>query len=197
MIVFVYNSTKVTRLTLLRSCCLQNKMQTGKHIFLLGFMGCGKSYWGKLLAQHLGLPFLDLDDFIEEKLEKSIAQIFNEMGENGFREMETEALRLAISYPPAVIACGGGTPCFGENMVWMNETGITIYIKTEPALLTSRLKGEQNKRPLLANVNDEGMENFIETKLLEREDCYSEAHIILNQTADSQRFWRMLINSVA
>jgi len=96
-----------------------------RRFYLIGFMGSGKSFLGRRLANALQLPFLDLDDYLEEWSGRSIPRIFEESGEEAFRKLESEALRDTARLPSAVIACGGGTPCFGDNMAWMNAHGIT------------------------------------------------------------------------
>jgi shikimate kinase len=158
-----------------------NYMQTRQHLFLIGFMGCGKTYWGQLLAQKTGLPFLDLDDCISKYSGQSIARIFSKKGESAFREIERDTLLNLADLPPSIIATGGGTPCFFDNMTWMNTMGTTIYLKTPPTLLAKRLSHEKGFRPLLAGVSERDLEGFIEKKLAKREPFYLRAKVILEQ----------------
>lgn len=159
----------------------QNDMQNRQHLFLLGFMGCGKSYWGRLLAEKLGRPFLDLDDWITGIAGLSIPEIFEKKGEFAFRAMEREALKSLAEIPPSVIATGGGTPCFFDNMEQMNAWGTTIYLKTPPTLLADRLRHEKGIRPLLSGVKEEDLQHFIQRKVEEREPFYLRAKVVLEQ----------------
>lgn len=167
-------------------------MQTRQHLFLIGFMGCGKTYWGKLLAHQTGLPFLDLDDLIVQRSGQSIAQIFTEQGEPGFRALEQKLLQTLDELPASVIATGGGTPCFFDNMDWMNSVGTTVYLKTTPTLLAGRLRLEKEYRPLLAGVSVDDLETFIKKKVMEREPDYLRAKVILEQSEDAGDFLEKL-----
>jgi shikimate kinase len=161
-------------------------MQTPRHIYLIGFMGCGKSYWGKLLAQAMDLPFYDLDELITQMVGKSIPHIFQESGESGFRLLETRALQMInILDQSTIIATGGGTPCFSNHMALMKNTGLVIYLKASPKLLTTRLKQEKQNRPLLAEVSDEQLEAVIRQKLEQRNECYQQADHILEQDSNA------------
>jgi len=163
-------------------------MQTRKHLFLIGFMGCGKTYWGKILALQSGLPFLDLDELIVERSGQSISQIFTQQGESGFRMLEQAVLKTLQDMPVSIIATGGGTPCFFDNMDWMNAIGTTIYLKTSPALLAERLRSETEFRPLLSGVSVDELEAFIKMKVMEREPDYLRAKMILEQSEDELDF---------
>ena len=110
--------------------------------FLIGFMGSGKTYVGKRLANELDIPFYDLDEYIEEKEGKKISEIFNEKGEEYFRQVERMCLRDFGIIGDAVIACGGGTPCFFDNMEWINKTGTSIYLQTPVKIIVDRLLKE-------------------------------------------------------
>ena len=123
-------------------------------LYLTGFMGSGKSLIGKKLAEKLQFKFLDLDTAIEEYAGKSVAEIFVEKGEAAFREMEQKMVRQTDKLQNTIIATGGGTPCFYENMDWMNKHGLTIFLEVSPEILAQRLKGEKQKRPLLAGKNE-------------------------------------------
>jgi len=166
-------------------------MQTKRHCFLIGFMGCGKSYWGKRLADRLNLPFIDLDDFIVAQSGKNMVDIFAEKGESGFRTVEKQALHALATFDTAIVATGGGTPCFFDNMVWMNQIGTTIYLKASPTLLADRLQHEKEFRPLLATIPDLELERFIEKKVAERSAFYSQAIIVMdpNQHHILYEYW--------
>jgi len=148
-------------------------------IFLLGYMGCGKSTKAKHLANRLDCTAIDLDAEIVDKSGKTIAEYFEAFGEDGFRQYESEMLRT-FNYPSrCVIATGGGLPCFFDNMDWMNLNGVTVYLKMEPEALVSRLHNRQ-KRPLIKDLNDDELLDFIKIKLQEREPFYTKAKIIVN-----------------
>ena len=155
-------------------------MQFDRHLFLIGFMGSGKSYWGRRLADAWQMPFVDLDERIVAEQGKSIPEIFQEQGEAAFREMERAALHALAQFPPAIVATGGGTPCFFDNMDWMNSRGLTIYLKASPALLAARLLPEKKRRPLLANIPDSALEAFIAQKLEERMPFYNLAQKVVD-----------------
>ncbi len=150
-----------------------------KPVFLLGFMGSGKTYWGGQWARQTSLPFIDLDRVIEQKLQASISNIFETKGEDFFREAEAAALR-EISTEPAVVACGGGTPCFFDNMGWMNERGTTIYLKATPAYLFQNISAEPFVRPLLKNMNSNEILFYIQHKVEERENFYMQAKLVVD-----------------
>ena len=141
-------------------------------IFLIGFMGAGKSYKGRRLAKRLDIPFIDLDKQIEDKAQKSINRIFEEEGEAAFRKLEQETLHEMQQYENAIIATGGGVPCFFDNMGWMNKNGLTIYLKASPALLTKHLLPKMAHRPLLKGFNETQLKNFIADRLSERDIFY-------------------------
>ncbi len=159
-------------------------------IFLIGFMGCGKSTMGKKLAAKLDYAFIDLDHQIEHKIGTSITEYFAEHGEAAFRELESKTLKT-FSYPEnAVVATGGGAPCFFDNMEWMNANGLSMYISMSAAALAKRLEGGKEKRPLLRNLNEAEMIEFIQGKLSEREMFYKQASLTVNGialTADTMK----------
>ena len=148
-------------------------------IFLIGFMGSGKTYWGKIWAQKKGFDFYDLDEIIEQSEKKSIAEIFEKAGEEYFRKIETVALHQFSKIENAVISCGGGAACFNDNMAWMNEHGITVYLTATPQYILARVKEEKDKRPLINKLNEAELLFFVEQKLKERESFYNQAKIIL------------------
>ena len=148
-------------------------------IFLVGYMGCGKSTKAKQLAHRLDYPVIDLDTEIVNKSGKTIAEFFEAFGEKGFRDYESEMLKT-YNYPEnCVVATGGGLPCFFDNMDWMNAHGETIYLEMEPAQLVSRLHNRQ-KRPLIKDMDDEQLLEFIKVKLEERNPFYRKSKIIIN-----------------
>ncbi|HEX7366850.1 MAG TPA: shikimate kinase [Pelobium sp.] len=150
-----------------------------KKIFLIGFMGCGKSKLGKAVASKLQLPFLDLDDLVEAKNQMSIPEMFSAFGEQGFRELEKQTLQEAAIANDAIIATGGGAPCFFDNMEWMNNNGLTIFIDTPVKVLADRLINARVERPLVKGKSYEELVDFIEMKLQERRPFYKQAQIIL------------------
>jgi len=151
-------------------------------IFLIGFMGSGKTHWGKLWAVKSGMQFVDLDDIIEQQEGKTITQIFEQNGEAYFRQAETDTLKTFFKRSNCIIACGGGTPCFNNNMQWMNENGTTVYLSASAEDILKRVITEQGKRPLIKDFSPEELKDFIENKLKEREPFYSQAKIILPVT---------------
>jgi shikimate kinase len=149
-------------------------------LFLIGFMGSGKTYWGKLWAGRSGLDFYDLDDIVEEEQEKTIAEIFAEDGEDHFRNLETNTLRSLSNKNNIIVACGGGTPCYNNNVTWMNENGTCVYLKSTPTNILKRLVSEKEKRPLIKNLQGDELLFFLTEKIKEREIFYTQAKIILN-----------------
>lgn len=152
---------------------------SGGSVFLIGFMGSGKTYWGKIWAEKNGLDFYDLDEIIEAKEGKSIAAIFEKEGENYFRKKEREALHTFSEKDRCIIACGGGTACFNDNIQWMNKQGTPVYLSATPTDILNRVIEEKDKRPLINKLNEAELLFFIEQKLKEREPFYNQAKIIL------------------
>ena len=149
-------------------------------IFLLGYMGTGKTYWGKLWANQHGLEFYDLDHEIERNEGMTIREIFEKSGENFFREKEREALLQFADKDDFILSTGGGTPCFFDNMQWMNEKGITIYLNTSVAQLAERLSKEKAHRPLIQNLSDKELISFIENNINKRNMFYTQSNVILD-----------------
>ncbi len=143
-------------------------------------MGSGKSHWGKIWAAEYKLGFVDLDEAIETEEGKSVVDIFESKGEEYFRDLEAKKLRDMGSLKNTIIACGGGAPCFKDNMPWMNENGITVYISATPDEILRRLAKGQEQRPLIKKLNQAELLFFIEQKLKERESFYKQANIILD-----------------
>jgi shikimate kinase len=144
-------------------------------IFLLGYMGSGKTTIGKRLAKKLNVAFIDLDAFIENRYRKAISEIFAEKGETGFREIEKIVLHEVAQFEKVVISTGGGTPCFFDNMNVMNESGLTIYLKTSVEKLTKRLSASKEKRPIIKDKKTEELKTFISENLDKRELFYNRA----------------------
>ncbi len=152
-----------------------------KKLFLVGFMGSGKSTLGKSLARQLKRPFLDLDQYLEEKTGKSVPELFATLGEDRFRELEAESLReLDGMDDKLVVACGGGTPCYHGNMDWINEHGLSFYLKATPRFLLSRLNLSEGPRPLIDPVPEEKREAFIRDLLSEREQYYAKSRFVID-----------------
>jgi len=144
-------------------------------IYLIGYMGSGKSHLGWKLANHLGVQFVDMDNYIEERNCKSIPQIFAEEGEPEFRKKERKALEELSEFTDLVIATGGGAPCFFDNIDLMNETGNTIYLNIDPAILADRLLKSKTERPLIKGKSREELVAFIDETLKKRDVFYSQA----------------------
>lgn len=149
-------------------------------LFIVGMMGSGKSYWSKILAKQLHLNCYDLDSIIEKNCNLKINQIFEQFGELYFRQEETNALKTFANENNFVVATGGGTPCFKNNMHWMNEHGITIWIDDPIETLVSRLIKEKEHRPLIKRLNDSELYDFLLQKLQERTPFYSQAKYKVN-----------------
>jgi shikimate kinase len=147
-------------------------------IFLIGFMGAGKTHWGRLLSQKLRIPFFDLDEQVESHAGKSIQEIFEQDGEENFRLHEKDALHIITeSHDSFVMACGGGSPCYFNNIDYMNQSGTTIWINTPLEVLYTRLLAEKNQRPLISKLTDEQLHNFIHKKFGDRRIYYEQASI--------------------
>lgn len=149
-------------------------------IFLIGYMGAGKTTLGKAFARALGLTFVDLDWYIEERFHKSIRQLFAERGEEGFRELEKRMLHEAGDFEDVVISVGGGTPCFFDNMEYMNEAGETVFLDVNLQVLFRRLKVAKQQRPLLDGKTDEELMAFIQEALDKRLPFYTKAKHTFN-----------------
>ena len=149
-------------------------------IIVVGYMGSGKTTVGKALSKDLGIPFYDLDWYIESRMRKTVAQIFAERGEEGFRKIEHNMLHEVAEFENVIISCGGGTPCFFDNMDYMNGQGETVYLQASPDVLYNHLKMGKTERPLLKNKTPEEMQVFIAEQLEKREPYYSKAKHTLN-----------------
>ena len=149
-------------------------------IFLIGYMGSGKTTLGKAFARTLGLEFIDLDWYIEGRFHKSVSQIFAEKGERGFRKTERKMLHEVGEFEDVVVAAGGGTPCFFDNIDYMNKAGQTVFLDVPTEVLFRRLKVGKAKRPLLAGKSDDQLVNTITTALAKRLPYYEKASYRLN-----------------
>lgn len=150
-----------------------------QRIILVGYMGSGKTIIGRVLAQRINLPFYDLDWYIEQRMRQSVQEIFQERGEEGFRRIEHNMLHEVAEFENIVLSCGGGTPCFFNNMDYLNTQGETIYLKASPEVLHSHLLIGKTVRPLIVNKTTEELHHFIEEQLEKREIYYNKArHII-------------------
>jgi len=149
-------------------------------IFLLGFMGAGKTTIGLILSKKLNWSFIDVDLFIENRFHKTIVEIFDEKGENGFREIERRVLQEISGFEKIVVSTGGGLPCFFDNMELMNKSGITIYLKSNTSDLIKRMCFDKQKRPLIRDKSKEEIRDFVEINLIKREQFYKRAEIVFD-----------------
>lgn len=152
-----------------------------KPIFLVGFMGSGKTTWGKKIAHAMQLPFVDLDHEIVAQIGMSIPEYFEKYGEQAFRELENEFLKKQENRN-AIISTGGGTPCYFDNMEWINANGISLYLYHTPKSLYARLsQSDVNKRPVLKGLQGDDLLAFIEQKLDERAPFYDQSQLKIEQ----------------
>lgn len=151
-----------------------------KRIFLIGYMGSGKTTLGKAYARAMQLQFIDLDWYIEERFHKTVQELFEERKEDGFREIERNMLHEVAEFEDVIIACGGGTPCFFDNMEYMNGKGETVFLDVSPEVLFRRLKIAKSKRPLLMDKSDEELMDVIQNALRVRIPFYSQAKYVFN-----------------
>lgn len=151
-----------------------------KRIVLIGYMGAGKTTVGRQLALDLGLNFYDLDWYIEMRYHTTVAQIFAEKGEEGFREIERNMLHEVAEFEDVVLSCGGGTPCFFDNMEYLNTLAETVYLKCAPEVLAMHLKMGKVERPLIKGKSNEELLAYIKESLAKREPYYSKAKHVLD-----------------
>ena len=149
-------------------------------IFLIGFMGSGKTHWGRLLSQKLSLPFFDLDEQVVNEENKTITEIFAQEGEEYFRLKEKEVLHIITeSHSTFVMSCGGGAPCYFNNIEYMNKAGTTVWINASIDTLFKRLLKEKEQRPLLRELSDDQLKMFIKKKFSDRKIYYEQADMIV------------------
>lgn len=156
----------------------ENTNYNAGRIFLVGYMGCGKTTLGKKLAARLNCPFIDLDHVLEAQEGISIADYFAAHGEAAFRQLESSVLKNTAYPHKAVVSTGGGLPCFFDHMDWMKAYGQVVYIKLNAKVLAGRLENNKDDRPILRHKHGDELIAFIDEKLSEREPFYSQANII-------------------
>ena len=154
-------------------------------IYLIGFMGSGKTHIGKKLSERFEMPFVDLDEYIETREHLSIAELFELSGEEEYRNLEKLSLR-ELEDDELIIACGGGTPCFNDNMSWINEDGVSIYLEMTAEHLYKRLKPVKSQRPLLKDIPDEKLLDFIYELLSVRKNYYVLANFKVDVSVDDE-----------
>ena len=155
-------------------------MTNKNKIFLIGFMGSGKSTLGKSLAIKLNKSFFDLDEEIEKHEGKTISAIFKQHSEVHFRKLEKELLaKITTENEDFVMALGGGTPCFYDNMTFINKNGHSIYLKYNTEVLLSRLINAKEERPLIKDKTENQLTNFIDEKLAQREKYYKKSKVVV------------------
>jgi shikimate kinase len=165
-------------------------------VYLVGFMGSGKSFIGQQLATLLEYLFVDTDNLIENTEGSSVAELFEKIGETAFRKIESDRLKGLSKWDNIIVATGGGAPCFYDNMQFINDSGITVYLKTNPQLLLKRLLPEIDKRPLLKGKTEAELLSFIESKVAEREAFYGQADIIIHQEDNEQNIVQDILKAI-
>ena len=151
-----------------------------RRIILIGYMGSGKTTVGKALSKETGMMFYDLDWYIESRMRKTVSQIFAEKGEEAFRKIEYNMLHEVAEFEDVIISCGGGTPCFFDNMDYLNQQGDVVYLKATPETLYKHLLMAKVERPLLKDKSPEELIAYITDHLKERAPFYEKAHYTLN-----------------
>ncbi len=165
-------------------------------IFLVGYMGSGKTTLGRRLARQAGLSFLDLDKYIEERHCRTVQQLFAEEGEELFRRYERKALEEVSQFSDVVVATGGGAPCFFDNMELMNRTGITLFLDIPPAVMAARLIRSRTERPLIKGKSPEELRRFITETLERRRPFYQMArHTITRPETSTEEIMKLITPS--
>jgi shikimate kinase len=149
-------------------------------IFVIGFMGSGKTTWGRMIAEKMGMIFYDLDDMIEKRVNLKINNIFEKKGESYFRKIEAVALRELYVQDNFVLACGGGTPCYYDNMSFINSQGVSVWMNTPKQVMATRLLEEAENRPLIRNLSPTKLQELIDDKLEERLQYYNQAQLVID-----------------
>ena len=151
-----------------------------RRIILIGYMGSGKTTVGKALSKETGMMFYDLDWYIESRMRKTVAQIFAEKGEEGFRKIEHNMLHEVAEFENVIISCGGGTPCFFDNIDYINQQGEVFYLKATPEVLYRHLLMGKVERPLIKNKTPEELIAYITEQVAKREEFYNKARYTLD-----------------
>ncbi len=151
-----------------------------RRIILIGYMGSGKTTVGKALSKETGMMFYDLDWYIESRMRKTVAQIFAEKGEEGFRKIEHNMLHEVAEFENVIISCGGGTPCFFDNIDYINQQGEVVYLKATPEVLYRHLLMGKVERPLIKNKTPEELIVYITEQVAKREEFYNKAKYTLD-----------------
>ena len=151
-----------------------------KRVILIGYMGSGKTTLGKALSKATGMMFYDLDWYIESRMHKSVSQIFSEQGEDAFRKIEYNMLHEVAEFEDVIISCGGGTPCFFDNIEYLNQQGDVVYLKANPETLCNHLAMAKTERPLLKDKSREELVDYITEHLEERAPFYEKANHVLD-----------------
>ena len=168
-----------------------------KRIIIIGYMGSGKTTVGHALSQELGLPFYDLDWYIETRMHRTVKQIFDEKGEEGFRKIEHNLLHEVAEFEDVIISCGGGTPCFFDNIDYINRQGEMVYLKCTTDVLYKHLKMGKTVRPLLLNKTPDEVKTFIEAQLKQREPFYAKAkHIVDVSLMDNKEKIKTTVDAI-
>ena len=150
-------------------------------IYLIGFMAAGKTHWGQQLSQKLNIPFFDMDEQIVNSEGQSINDIFEKFGEEYFRVKEKGVLHIVTeSHSSFVLACGGGSPCYFNNIDYMNQNGTTVWLNTPMNVLFQRLLVEKDKRPLLKDLSDDQIRSFVIKKFADRKIYYEQAQVVID-----------------
>jgi len=153
-------------------------------IFLIGFMGSGKTHWGTRIAERLHIPFYDLDAVVVRREGMSIADIFTRRGEEYFRYLEKQILEeLVAKEEDFVLSAGGGTPCFFNNIEFMKKAGKVLWLNTSLEARNQRLQKEKMTRPLLKGISEDGLRAYIIRKLGERRMYYEQADLMVHEEA--------------
>lgn len=167
-------------------------------VFLMGFMTSGKSSFGKKLARSLEYDFIDLDDLIEKETKSSINELFSHNGENYFRNLETKFLEniLNSSEKNRVVALGGGTPCFNNNLPKIKKENVLVYLQLDVKIIIGRLKVDKENRPLVKDLNDEDLVQKVNNLFKERESFYKQADLILNAQESNHKLKQEIKNFI-
>lgn len=166
-------------------------------IYLIGFMGVGKTHWGRILSNRLGLPFYDLDEIVVQEAGRSINEIFETEGEEYFRTKEKDVLRqFSEENDSMLLSCGGGAPCFFNNISFMNQMGVTVWLNTPFEILLGRLRQGKEKRPLLKDLDDEALKAYILKKNADRRIYYEQAKVIVDdRVIDIEKLIKQILHA--